>query len=131
MRTERGTPVAYQATWTEWKGYRTSIEVYGELGMVRAQYAPMLNLIVKHEKPGARRKRSYKLYPEIALREKLKGWETTTRITFDEELADFLKMIAGEKVRLADARAGVLAIEVAQAVYRSTRERRTVTLPLP
>jgi predicted dehydrogenase len=131
MRTSRGVPVIYQATWTEWKGYRTSIEVYGDLGMVSAQYAPMFNLLVTHEKPGGSRRRATKRYPEIALREKLKGWETTTRITFDEELEDFLKMIAGEKVRLADANAGVLAIEVAQAVYRSTRERRTVTLPLP
>ena len=131
MRTSRGVPVIYQATWTEWKGYRTSIEVYGDLGMVRAQYAPMFNLLLTHEKPGAKRKRTVKLYPEIMLREKLKGWETTTRITFDEELADFLDMIDGKSVRLADGGAGVLAIEVAQAVYRSTRERRSVTLPLP
>jgi len=131
MRTERDVPVVYQATWTEWKGYRTSIEAYGDLGMVRAQYAPMLNLLITQSEPGAKRRRSFKLYPEIILREKLRGWETTTRITFDEELEDFLKMIGGASVRLADAKAGVLAIEVAQAVYRSTRERRTVSLPLP
>lgn len=131
MRTARDVPVIYQATWTEWKGYRTSIEVYGDLGMVRAQYAPMFNLLVTHEKPGAKRTRTIKWYPEIMLREKLKGWESTTRITFDEELADFMRMISGEKVPLADAVAGVRAVEVAQAVYLSTREHRTVTLPLP
>ncbi|MEX2048818.1 MAG: Gfo/Idh/MocA family oxidoreductase [Gemmatimonadota bacterium] len=105
MRTARDIPVIYQATWTEWKGYKTSIEVYGELGMVSAQYAPMSNLLITHDKPGGKRKRTTKLYPEIILREKLKGWETTTRITFDEELEDFLKMIAGEQVRLAAASA--------------------------
>lgn len=130
MRTVRDVPVLYQATWTEWKGYRTFIEAYGDLGMVRAAYAPMFNMLLTQEKPGGPRKRKLKLYPEIILREKLKGWETTTRITFDEELEDFLRMLAGEKVRLADGRAGVHAIEVAQAVYRSTRERDTIELPL-
>jgi predicted dehydrogenase len=130
MRTVRDIPVLYQATWTEWKGYRTFLEAYGDLGMVRASYAPMFNMLVTQDKPGGARKRKLKLYPEIIVREKLKGWETTTRITFDEELEDFLHMIAGETVRLADGKAGVHAIEVAQAVYRSTREKSTVTLPL-
>jgi hypothetical protein len=40
-------------------------------------------------------------------------------------------MVAGEPSRLADGNAGVLAVEVAQAVYASTREHRTVSLPLP
>jgi predicted dehydrogenase len=130
MRTVRGVPVLYHATWTEWKGYRTFIEAYGDLGMVRAYYAPVMNVLITQNEPGGKRKKTYKLYPEIILREKLRGWETTTRITFDEELADFLDMVAGKPVRLADAKAGVHAIEVAQAVYRSTRERSTVQLPL-
>jgi predicted dehydrogenase len=130
MRTSRDIPVVLQATWTEWKGYRIFLEAYGDLGMVQAYYAPMRNILITHERPGARRKRRFKVYPEIIVREKLKGWESTTRGTFEEELSDFLKMIAGEKVRLADGQAGVLAVEVADAVYRSSRERRAVTLPL-
>lgn len=130
MRTARDIPVLYHATWTEWKGYHTFIEAYGDLGMVRAYYAPVMNMLIKQDKPGGKRKRTYKLYPEIILREKLRGWETTTRVTFDEELVDFLGMIEGKGGRLADGKAGVHAIEVAQAVYLSTRERRTVMLPL-
>ena len=130
MRTARDVPVLYHATWTEWKGYRTFIEAYGDLGMVRAYYAPVFNLLITQSEPGGKRKRAFKLYPGIILREKLRGWETTTRVTFDEELADFLDMIDGKKVRLADGKAGVHAIEVAQAVYRSTREKSTVALPL-
>jgi predicted dehydrogenase len=128
MRTSGGTPVIYQATWTEWKRYQIFIEAYGDRGMVRAAYAPMANLLITQDKPGGARSRTRKLYPEIILREKLKGWETTTRQTFVEELDDFLRMVDGEAVRLADGRAGVLAVEVADAVYRSSAERRTVTL---
>ena len=130
MRTERDVPVIFQATWTEWKGYRVFLEAYGDRGMVRAYYAPMFNLLITQEKPGARRKRSFKFYPEIILREKLRGWETTAKISFDEELRDLLLMIEGRQVRLADGRAGLHAVEVADAVYRSSSEHRTIQLPL-
>jgi predicted dehydrogenase len=130
MRTERDVPVIFQATWTEWKGYKIFIEAYGDLGMVRAYYAPMFNLLITQEKPGAKRKRSFRFYPEIIIREKLRGWESTSRQSFAEELDDFLSMVEGRTVRLADGEAGVHAVEVAQAVYDSSRERRTVTLPL-
>jgi predicted dehydrogenase len=130
MRTARNLPVIYHATWTEWKGYRIFFEAYGRGGMIRAYYAPMSNLLITHEEPGGKRKKVRKLYPEIILREKFRGWETTTYNTFVEELADFLRMLDGQKVPLADGHAGVLAVEVAQAVYRSTREHRTITLPL-
>jgi len=129
MLTQRGVPVIFQATWTEWKGYKIFLEAYGDRGMIRAHYAPMFNLLITQEKAGARRKRSFKFYPEIIVREKLRGWESTTRRTFAEELDDFLKMVGGERVPLADGRAGVHAVEVAEAVYRSTREHRTINLP--
>jgi predicted dehydrogenase len=130
LHTESGVPIVYQATWTEWRGFHWHVDVYGALGMVRAAYAPMFNLLVTHDRPGEKRRKRYKAYPEIILREKLKGWETTTKGTFDGELADFLRMIRGEKsVDLADGWSGVRANEIAQAVYRSTRERAPVSLP--
>ncbi|MGH8550112.1 MAG: Gfo/Idh/MocA family protein [Methylococcales bacterium] len=128
MRTSRDIPVIYQATWTEWKGYRIFLEAYGDKGMVRAYYAPMFNLLITQDKPGGKRKRKFKIYPEIMIREKLRGWESTTLKTFEQELADFLGMVKGEAVTLADGAAGLLAVEVAQAVYCSSREHRTVTI---
>ncbi len=128
MRTERGIPVLYQATWTEWKGYQFFLDVYGDKGMVRAAYAPMANLLITQAAPGEARTRTRKFYPEIILREKLRGWQTTTRISFEEELRDFLAMRDGATVPLADGRAGVLANEVAQGVYRSSRAHETVVL---
>ncbi len=128
MRTSRDIPVIYQATWTEWKGYRIFIEAYGDRGMVRAYYAPMFNLLITQDKPGGKRMRKFKFYPEIILREKLKGWETTTMQTFVEELADFLRMLNGESVPLADGAAGIKAVQVANAVYQSSRNHATIIL---
>jgi predicted dehydrogenase len=118
----------YQATWTEWKGYRFFIDVYGDKGMVRAYYAPMFNLLVTQDHPGAKRVRRVKLYPEIILREKLKGWTSTTLLTFDDELADFLRMVQGQRVPLAGGWDGVRAVEIAQAAYRSSVSGEPVTL---
>jgi predicted dehydrogenase len=128
FKSTTGVPVFYQATWTEWKGYHCYIDVYGSRGMVRGYYAPLFNMLVTQDKPGARRKKSYQLYPEYIVREKLKGWQSTTLISFQEELADFLRMISGQSVPLADGWSGVRAVEIAHAVYESTASGRPVVL---
>jgi predicted dehydrogenase len=128
FRSDSGIPAFYQATWTGWKGYRFFIEAYGDRGMVRAYYAPMFNLLVTQAKPGGQRKRQMKFYPEIILREKLKGWQTTAYLSFKEELSDFLRMARGEQVPLADGWSGLRAVEIAQAVYQSSATGQPVTL---
>jgi predicted dehydrogenase len=71
-----------------------------------------------------------KFYPEIILREKLKGWQTTALLSFQEELADFVKMIGGDyRVTLADGHAGLRSIEVSEAVRSSSRTGQPVELP--
>ena len=129
MRTSAGPSVIYQSTWTEWRGFGWYLDVYGDRGMVRAAYAPMSNLLVTQDKPGGRRAKVAKRYPELIVREKLKGWESTTKVTFDHELRDFIRMIGGdEDVALADGWSGVRAIEIAHAVYRSSREGQAIRL---
>ena len=119
LRTTSGLPVRFHATWNEWRGYRVAVEAYGDRGMVLGSYAPMFNLLITQDRPGARRRRTVRLYPDIILREKVRGWQTTTRRTFERELADFLAMADGKTVDLADGLAGLRAVEIAQAVYRS------------
>ena len=116
-----GIPAVYHATWTEWKGYRFFVEVYGDRGMVRGYYAPMQNLLVTQDKPGGPRRKVRKLYPEIMVREKLKSWTSTALLSFQDELADFLRMTQGEKTNLADGVAGFRAVEIANAVYESSK----------
>jgi predicted dehydrogenase len=130
FKSRTGIAAIYQATWTEWKGYRIFLEAYGDRGMVRAHYAPMFNLVIARNEGGGR-KRQVKLYPSIIVREKLRGWESTTLATFEQELGDFLKMIAGATVPLADGWSGVRAVEIAHAVYRSSSTGEVVTLSEP
>ena len=129
MKTATGRSVIYQATWTEWRGYGWYVDVYGDRGMVRAAYAPMFNLLVTQDKPGGKRTTVKKWYPELIVREKLKGWQSTTKVSFEHELREFIRLIAGEKeVSVADGWSGLRANEIAQAVYQSSREGRAIRL---
>ena len=130
FRNPAGLPAAYQATWTEWRGYQFYVEAYGNKGMVRGAYAPMQNLLVTQDAPGATRRTERKRYPEIMVREKLFTWQSTALLSFKEELRDFLALTQGNgKVRIADGYAGLRSIEVADAVRRSTATREAVHLP--
>ncbi len=128
LKTAHGAPIQYGASWNEWKGYKAWIEAYGDRGMVRAQYGPMFNLLIEQEKPGAPRRRTYKPYLDVALREKLKGWESTTLASFRAELAEFHEKLAGKPSLVADVWDGVQAVEIADAVYQSSRSGQPVRL---
>ncbi|MBI3698213.1 MAG: Gfo/Idh/MocA family oxidoreductase, partial [Acidobacteria bacterium] len=129
-----GTVATLHATWTEWKGYRFFVEAYGDRGMARAYYAPMFAMAIYLDKPGGRRRREFHFYPEIILREKFRGWQTTTALAFQEEFQDFVKLAQGAPagaLRLADGLAGLRAVEIANAVYESTRTGLPVRLAEP
>jgi len=128
---ERNIPVLYQASWSEWAGYHWYVDVYGTQGMCRAYYAPMYNLLVTQSQPGGARKTQRKFYPELILREKFKGWQSTTGATFDDELVEFLKRVAGEASELASGWDGLRASEVALAVHKATATGEVVQLSAP
>jgi predicted dehydrogenase len=128
FRTESGLSASYEATWNEWKGYSVVVEAYGDRGMVRGSYAPMSNMLITFDDPKGPKRVERERYLGAILREKVKGWQTTTLLTFDDELADFLRMLDGKSVPLADGWSGLRAIEIAQAVYESSRTGQAVQL---
>lgn len=128
LRSGAGVPAVLQATWSEWKGYRFHVDVYGTHGMVRAYYAPMFGMLVQMDEPGGARKRSFNLYPKTMLMEKLHSWTWTVDRTFQQELRDFVRLVGGTRGTLADGFDGQRAVEIAHAVYTSSDERRPVTL---
>jgi predicted dehydrogenase len=124
-RSPSGAPCAYHATWTEWKGYQTFIEVYGRDGMARGAYAPMHGLVVMRD--GKRRENRFL---DVAVREKLKTWKSTAIAAFAEELSDFLRLMNGETgLTIADGHDGLRSIELAAAVRASTGGAGVVRLP--
>ncbi len=128
LRTAAGKTATIEAAWNEWRGYRFSIEAYGDRGMVKASYAPMFAMAVYLDEPGVVRRRKYHLYPRALMREQWYGWQSTVRAAFIEEFRDFLRLTQGESSPCADGKAGLRAVEIAQAVYQSNAERRPVSV---
>jgi predicted dehydrogenase len=131
MRNPQGKTGTLHATWSEWKGYRFQIEVYGNQGMIQAQYGPMRNTLIYMGQPGGQRHRKSNFYPMTALQEKLHGWQWSIERSFRLELADFARLTQGKNSTIADGFAGFRAVEIANAIYRSNQEKRPVQLVEP
>ncbi len=121
FKSKSGAIAHYQATWDEWKGYRFAIEAYGTRGMVQARYAPMFNLLITHDGRGNNRARSARFYPFVNIREKVLGWERNAVDALAEELYDFARQLGGHPGAGAQGIDGLRAVEIAHAVYESSR----------
>lgn len=131
LRTDGGVTASIEASWHEWRGYRFHIEVYGDRGMARAYYAPMMATVIRLDKPGGNKSVERHFYPKAILREKFRGWQSTVIQSFVEELADFVAAAAGKphSGRLAGATDGLRAVQIAHATYASETNRERVQLP--
>lgn len=117
------------ASWTEWKGYHFYLEAYGSKGMARAYYAPMMSMVITMDRPGGARRKRRNFYLPLIVKEKLKGWQSTAAQTLAEEITDFIALTkAQDPGRIARAEDGLRAIEIAQAVYRSSETGTVSTL---
>jgi predicted dehydrogenase len=130
MRGPNGVVASLHSSWSEWKGYRFYIEAYGDRGMARAYYAPMMSTIITMDKPGGARQVVRNFYVSSIFREKLKGWQSTVIQTFVEELADFIALTKGQPGSgvIAQAIDGYRACEIANAVYQSSATGQAVSL---
>ena len=129
LRNATGTVATLHATWTEWKGYRFYVEAYGDKGMVRAYYAPMMNLLIQKATSESKSRRRFLFYPMITIKEKLFGWQSTVVETFRHELGDFVTLCqVGSAGQIADGAAGLRAVEISNAIYRSSEQGCGITL---
>ena len=121
LRANDGRIAELASSWSEWRGYRFHVDAYGERGMVRAYYGPLLAVV-------ATDKKSWRVFPAANLRDKLFGWQATAADAMTHELEDFVRRVRGETTTGASGYDGLRAVEIAHAVYSSARERRRVQL---
>jgi predicted dehydrogenase len=131
LRSTEGRIASIHASWTEWRGYRFWVAAYGDRGTAWAYYAPMLGLVVQLDRPGGAAKRRVSLYPRLNLREKFRGWQSTVIRTFVEEFRDFRGLIDGRPGTIATGFDGFRAVEIADAVRRSSQRHEVVSLCEP
>ena len=121
LKTKKGIMGSLHSSWTEWKGYHFYVEAYGDKGMARAYYAPMMSTIIKLDKPGGTPQKRRNYYISSIFREKFKGWQSTVIQTFVEEMQDFICLCEGKQAStIATAADGVRSIAIPNAVYESS-----------
>jgi predicted dehydrogenase len=123
LRNSAGVVGHLHASWSEWKGYRFFIEAYGDCGMTRCYYTPMLFTLITMDRPGGRRRVQRKFYPFAMVRQKLFGWQITVVRTFVEEFQDFVALSEGRSASgiIARGEEGLRVAEIVEAVYHSTQ----------
>ena len=130
LRSPAGKVASLQASWSEWRGYRFWIEIYGTRGCVRASYPPMLTRVVWMDRPGRTPRRRMHVFPLFQLIERVRSIRWTGRESFVRELAAFARTIAGAKdTPLALGADGLRAIQIAHAVYHGSPDGTPVILP--
>lgn len=128
LKSSEGKVGLVHASWSEWRGYRFSIEVYGTRGFVRASYPPMMTEVGRTDEHGGRLRRSFHVFPWLQVIERLRSYRWTLIQSFGKELEAFAKASRGEKTPLASGLDGLRAVQIAHAVYRSSAEGSAVRL---
>ncbi|MCI0396177.1 MAG: Gfo/Idh/MocA family oxidoreductase [Chloroflexi bacterium] len=122
FRTAGGKVAQVHASWTQWRGYRFWVEIFGTRGYVKASYPPMMAEWGQMPEPGIRTKRRWNLFPAFQIRERLKGWRWTVVQSFVEEMSLFAEGIRAGREVPATGRDGLRAMQLAHAIYRFSRE---------
>ena len=127
MRTADGRVGTLHASWTEWPGYKFSVEIYGTRGCVRLAYPPMRTVLYDRPEGAAKRGgRKLYLFPTFQVLERLRSYRWTVIRSFVDEHADFMARMAGAPGVGASGIDGLRAVELVAAAYRTPL---TVTPP--
>jgi len=126
LRNPDGCIAQLQASWSEWRGYRFWIEVYGTRGMVRASYPPMLAQATYVDEKGLHPRTERFLFPVLQVKEKLRSYRWTAVQSFVAEFRALARAAQGEKTPAATGYDGMRAVEIAHAVYAGSESGKSV-----
>jgi predicted dehydrogenase len=116
LRSPKGKIASLHASWTEWRGYRFLIEIYGTHGYIRASCYPMLTRLVWTENQDGRLHRKSHYFLKTHIMEHLRSYRWVVEQSLVQELEAFGAAIAGEPTELATGYDGMRAVEIAQSV---------------
>jgi predicted dehydrogenase len=132
MQTPEGRAGMLHASWTEWRGYRFHVDVYGTAGCIRVWYPPMLTIL--HDRPVGSAKRGRRkifLFPGFQVMERLRSYRWTVVRSFVAEQLDFMERVAGRAGVGATGQDGLRAVELAASAYEGrpfTRRTKAATV---
>jgi predicted dehydrogenase len=119
LRSPAGKIASLHASWTEWRGYRLLIEIYGTLGCIRAWCFPMLTQVTWAQERGGRTARRIHVFPMTHIWERLRSYRWVVVQSFVQELEAFSRAVRGEATALATGYDGLRAVEIADAASQT------------
>lgn len=127
FKNARGRIAQVHASWTHWRGYKFWVEIFGTKGYARASYPPMLVEYGFTPEPGIRSKRKWEAFFNLQIQERLKGWQFTVNQSFVLEMSEFVTAIRTGRETSPTGRDGLRAMQMAHAIYTSSRDGVEVT----
>src|SRR5262245_1296681 len=123
LRNDAGNIASLHASWTEWRGFRLLVEIYGTKGCIRAWCFPMMTEVIAAAERGGRARRRRYLFPATQLGEKLWSYRWVVVRSFIREFEAFAATRRGERSSLATGHDGLRTIEIAEAAARGRAAR--------
>lgn len=121
VRNSRGNIATIHASWTEWAGYRFSIELYGTQGCIKMRCFPMITEVIHGDAKAGKTSRQRFLFPRVHFMEHVKGYQWVVVQSFIREFAEFRLAIEGKKSAIASAHDGWRAVDLAHRACQSSR----------
>lgn len=115
LRSSSGVVATVQASWTEWRKYRFSIDVYGSLGCLRATCFPMMTDVRWSTTVSGPMQKKVDYFPATIVAEKLHSYRRIVVDSFVLEHAAFREYVDGRTSRIATAGDGLRALEIVEA----------------
>jgi len=111
FRTAEDRVALLHSSWTQWKGY-LYLELFGTEGFLTINYAPAETTLVRRGNPHHVERYEFPVQPN----------------TWVRELEELVKAIEGKPALSATGYDGLRAVEMAYAVYESSRQGKSITL---
>lgn len=112
-RNARGNVLTLQASWTEWTGYKFSIEMYGTKGCIRLRCFPMITEVTTGDVKAGKTKRKSFYFPKVHFMEHLKTYRWIVVESFLTEFDEFRAAVEGKTTSIASGHDGWRAVDLA------------------
>jgi predicted dehydrogenase len=118
MRTSDGSIATLHASWTEWRKYRFSIEIYGSRGCIRATCFPLFAELIENQADGSKAHREIHYFAYLNMMEHLKSYRWIVIQSLVSELGAFAAGIRKEPSVVGTGYDGLRAIEIADTAMQ-------------
>jgi predicted dehydrogenase len=126
MRNTNGNVATLQASWTEWRGYKFLIEIYGSRGCIRTSCFPMITQAVWIDAQGGKTRRQSDYFLKTQLMEHLRSYRWVVIQSFIKEFHAFSLATSGKASTIATGLDGLKSIEIAYAASLESKREKII-----